>query len=212
MKADTLEDATRASQRHFAADGVPELVAGGFVLLWGLTLVADQVWPKETWPLRLSNGVALFGPLLAALFLIVPNPLLRRLKERITYPRIGYVKPRPVPASRQGSAVGGAILVALVWLAWWMGARGGRGELEQLMPLMMGALAAVPALTEALRLRLRRFLIYAGVALAAGGLASWLCLPGPGSALVICAVGAATVAGGAWTLRRLLRLPPEAEA
>ena len=81
-------------------DGLMEIFLGGFLLVFGASLVMDVKW------------VAL---IISLLVIFLGNPLLERVKSRYIYPRIGYVKLRPEKeADPKGIAVAAIVFVVIL--------------------------------------------------------------------------------------------------
>jgi hypothetical protein len=81
-------------------DGLMEIFLGGFLLVFGASLVMDMKW------------VAL---IISLLVIFLGNPLLERVKSRYIYPRIGYVKLRPEKeADPKGIAVAAIVFVVIL--------------------------------------------------------------------------------------------------
>lgn len=81
-------------------DGFMEILLGALLVLIGL-----MIWSQK--------GVC-FIALLPILF---GNPLINRLKERYTYPRIGYMRPRPGDGKKVGLGILKYVLVVIMSLA-----------------------------------------------------------------------------------------------
>jgi len=196
--AKTLGGAAQAAPRHWNVDGLPEIEGGVLLVLWGSILAWHALWPS-----RLSAMAAGVLPLLlVALLLVADQLLLPQLKARITYPRVGYAQPRVAPYRRAAAAGLGA--VAAAGMAAWIASEGFDGRH---LPRALAGMTAVFLAFCATRFRLPRFFAYAAVAVVCG-----LALPREwpvdlGVGVLQAAVGAAAVAGGVRTLRRLLRTP-----
>lgn len=132
-------------------DGLMELFLGAYLLLTGIFLQAEMT--------------AMF------IFLIVLAPmLLKRAKERITYPRIGYVK-----FTEAGKKAGQRILVALtgallvLLLVVFFASEDDRIEtLYQWVPLLPALLFLAVLIPIGSRSGLIRYYVMAGLALAVG--------------------------------------------
>jgi hypothetical protein len=208
VDAGHVDDALLASRRHWVADGLAELLVGGLELCWGAAIAAHAVWPS-----RLTTVLAAYLPAALGLALLVVAPsvpaLLEPIKQRLTYPRLGYVKPRQPSTGRRaigalvGMVVGMAMAAATLsgWLA------GG----QRWLPALLGAAFAAGFSVVAGRLGVDRFWAYALVAVAAGAVASLRFDRDLGVGAVLATVGLACAVGGALTVLRLLRLPKPAE-
>jgi hypothetical protein len=195
----TPNDAGLAATRHWNIDGLPDIEAGGLLILWGGVLAGHEIWPSRL--TAIASGI--LPVLLVAVFLIVDALLVPRLKRRLTYPRAGYVRPRATPY-RRGTAAGLGAFSAAAMMAW---IAGGRGLDRPHMPSIVAGLGTLFLAYCGWRFRLPRLFAYA-VAAAAVGLAlppTWPPDLGVGAFQV--AVGTLLLAGGGLTLRRFLRIP-----
>lgn len=102
--SETIEDAIRRPRRYWNADGIPEIAIGVFWLLWAAIVLVPVAIPTLA---RWKNLISILGILLAPWLL---EFVVRKWKERITYPRTGYIK----LASLSGSVRAAVILIAAV--------------------------------------------------------------------------------------------------
>jgi hypothetical protein len=89
-----IDQTMKQTQRYWYEDGFQDMAFGGFILLIALLFIAQAVTPAGS-PLWLLWGIG--GPVLLIGGGIVVGKVVKRLKERVTYPRTGYVayaKPR----------------------------------------------------------------------------------------------------------------------
>jgi hypothetical protein len=182
--------------RDFLQDGLMEMLLGAFFFFVGLLL-------------RNHGGLITF-PIL----LIVFSPLLvQALKKRFTYPRTGYVAfrqgdPGPIPWFVLGSLVLGLVALVVVLVA--AGVISDPGRWYRWMPIFFGIWLAGMFLGLGLQVRLLRYYVVAGVALAGGPLAALLSLDGKlaNVGLFFAAVGAVLLACGVVAFVRFLRNHP----
>jgi len=190
-----LKQVERNVFRDYFKDGLFDIVVGTYLLLIGLMLPMGTVTP------------------FIALFVIFSRSLLRRLKKRFTYPRTGYVElrqgdPQPLPRLVLGSLVLGLIALVAVLIAAGVIAR--PGQWYQWIPIFLGILLAGVFLGLALRARLARYYVIAGIALIGGPTAALLPLTGKLDNIGICfdMVGAVLPAWGVLVFVRFLRKHP----
>ena len=88
----SLLDADQRARRYWYADGIPTLVVGLGLLMFGLSMLSVE---RET-PLHIVLSFAALG--LYGTLLLRRTETMDWLKTRLTYPRTGYVSP-PVNAS-----------------------------------------------------------------------------------------------------------------
>jgi hypothetical protein len=86
--ANEIGNIMRRTQRYWYEDGLSDMGMGAFILAIGLLFIAQALTPPGS-PLWLVWGVG--GPLLLIGGGVVVSKAVRTLKERITYPRTGYV-------------------------------------------------------------------------------------------------------------------------
>ena len=182
--------------RDFLQDGLMEMLLGAFFFFVGLLLP--------------NHGGLVTFPIL----LIVFSPLLvQALKKRFTYPRTGYVAfrqgdPGPIPWFVLGSLVLG--LMAFVAVLITAGVIADPGQWYRWMPIFFGIWLAGMFLGLGLQVRLARYYVVAGVALACGPLAALLPLSGKLSniGLFFAVLGAVILAWGVFAFVRFLRRHP----
>jgi hypothetical protein len=188
--------------RDYLQDGLADMMFGAYFLLVGLLL-----------PI---GSVAVFVVFMAVFF----APLLLGLKKRFTYPRTGYVEfrqgdPGPALWFILGSLVLGLIALAAVLIA--AGVIADPAQWYHWMPIFLGIWLAGIFLGLGLRVRLVRYYVVAGLALASGPICVLLLLTGKlaNIGLFFAAVGAVLLACGVFVFVRFLRrypLPAEGTA
>ena len=120
---DQLDDITKRTYRYFYVDGLIEAATGFLFLTIGLLLLGWINLEKGGW-VQITAVIALPLVILGGTFLI--KHVVNSLKERIIYPRTGYVAYRPSKSLPGRWAVVGAsfvlILLLLIvpdWLTAW---------------------------------------------------------------------------------------------
>ena len=184
--------------RDFLQDGLADMLLGAAFLFIGLLL------PR--------GGVVAF----VAIGLLFYTPLLRALKRRFTYPRAGYVElrqadPTPLPWFTLGAAVLGLVTLIAVLIA--AGAIAHPALWYRWMPIFFGIWLAGIFLGLGLNVRLARYYVMAGVALAAGPACALLPLSGKlaNIGLFFAVAGAVPLAWGAVVFLRFLLENPVAQ-
>jgi hypothetical protein len=188
--------------QYWVIDGIAELVMGGFFVVLGLYFGAQATLPEES----------TVGSMLSAAFLLVivggglaGRSLIGKLKERLTYPRTGYVAYRKPSKKRRWLtlmvAFGMAMLVSALFasapasLAW--------------IPAVSGLVIGAYWLVQGHRMGVLRFyalaalVAVAGTAITLGGVGETLGLP-----LFYIVIGLALIISGGLTLRSYLRRTP----
>ena len=197
-----LKQIERNIFRDYLQDGLVDMMFGVYFLFFGLKLLGGSVLP--------------FIILLMVFFV----PLLRGLKKRFTYPRAGYVElrqgdPWPVPWFILGSFVLGLIALVVVLIA--AGVIAQPAQWYRWMPICFGIWITGIFLGLGLSVRLVRYYVVAGVALAGGPTFALLPLAGKleNIGLFLAVVGAVLLAWGVVAFVRFLRkypLPTEGAA
>ena len=190
-----LKQIERNIFREYCQDGLADIVIGAYFFLLGLLLPSGTVAP------------------LIALFVLFFVPLVRGLKNRYTYPRLGYVElrqgdPGPVPLLTVGSLVLGLIALIAVLIA--VGAIGQPAQWYRWMPILFGIWFAGMFLGLGLTVRVVRYYVVAGVTLVGGPTFALLPLTRKleNIGLFFAAVGAALLVGGIVAFARFLRKHP----
>ncbi len=199
-----LETAQKRTRRYWYEDGLPELAAGGVICLMALVNLAVARLAPPDWKGWLS---AIGLPLIVVGGGILARALILRLKERLTYPRSGYlVYPRAKPSRRfltAGVGIGAAFIVAVL-TAWLSAAKS-----ERLIPALTGLFAALLILFLGMRVGLVRFYLLAVWQFGWGLAGSRLNLPAPYDlVLFFGSLGFGLLVSGGFTLLRYLRANP----
>jgi hypothetical protein len=190
-----LKQIERNVFRDYMRDGLVDILFGTYFSFIGFSLS--------------SGAVAAF-----IVFPVILFPLLlRRLKERFTYPRTGYVslregEPQAAPWIILGSFVAGLVVLVAVLIAKEIIAQ--PGQWYRWIPLFFGVWMAGTFVALALRVGLVRYYVDAGLALAAGPASALLPLPGKlaNIALFFGAWGAVVLAWGVIVFLRFLHAYP----
>jgi hypothetical protein len=165
-----LEKIEKRTVRSFYDDGLLEIALGAFFVFLGGWLFAQAAAPE-------GSGL---GAALGALFVlvlvsagVVVGRVVRFLKQRITYPRTGYVafkKKEPSPKRRAAAALAGGLIGASLAVLY-----GLSPSARTVLPAVNGLLIAVVMMLMANKVGVLRFHILAaasaviGVGLTAAG-------------------------------------------
>ena len=202
LTQDPLQHAFDRSQRYWASDGIPEIVMGGFWLLWGTLLLLPILFPNTTL-LRNMSIIFVAAMVLPALLM---KPLIHRWKERVTFPRTGYIELRqPSKSLRYGIVIIAFVIAFAIALL----IRVEERTYREWLPLGMGLLLAAGLLYSSWKMRSLRLALFSAAVAGVGIVASILRLHQDLSfAVIILAAGVACVADGLLTLRSYLRAHP----
>jgi len=152
-----LNDIARRPSRYWNLDGLPELMLGLLWMVWGSAWLFGQTLPRDwRW-----NTYWLLVPAMLAAFVIGMNWLIRSLKERITFPRAGYVawkEPDRRTSMAFGAAiVGAAMILAVVVL--------NRRPVEMRTPAVLSVILSLAVLAVGVKQRTPRHIALGGVLL-----------------------------------------------
>ncbi len=199
---DQVDETVRRVHRYLYDDGLIEMGIGILFIVVGLGLIAFVAIQDNT-----IVGVTLIVGLLALAIggAIFTKRALEVVKERVTYPRTGYVSYHTEESSRGRWVVLVAPLLLLM-LSLFL-----PKELTRISS-MIGALMFVVTCSLGYRLRLRRFYLVGSIALLAGVLASLL-FPNEaiGAGVTFSVTGLTLVVSGTLTLSTYLRRHPRVE-
>lgn len=191
-----ITDIQRRAQGYWFVDGLPEIAGGAAMLACGALLYAAVATGAE-WMGTLALG-----------FVIVAFPItawiVQTLKERITYPRTGYVSYPSPSRNRRLLAAAIALVFAGVFVPVSAAAQG--REVSAVVLATGGAMAAITAL-RAWRTGMARFYINAAALLVFSAIISTSETLGVQDSIgiVIGFMGVVSIANGTWTLLRYLR-------
>ncbi|MCX8023887.1 MAG: hypothetical protein N3A60_01655 [Thermanaerothrix sp.] len=195
-----LEDWLRRPQRYWYADGLAEMSVGSLFLLIALTNLAAWLLPSgpgQSLLLAILQLLVIIGGVLGA------RALVRHLKERITYPRTGWVAYRQPSPSRRWLLAGLSFTLA-AGLAFLLAALS-KTIGQRWLPLVSGFLIAF-ATAAGWRLQLMRLLVLALYILGVGIGLTLLAPPETLDAAVFFGLsGLGWLASGGWALWHYLR-------
>jgi hypothetical protein len=127
-----IEEAIKQPKRYWNADGIPEIVMGCFWVLWSAAVLLPVLIPNSN--VVRYRAVGLIVAMVAAGFLM-PR-IIRAWKQKVTYPRTGYVELRKPSSALKIAviAIAGATAFGIALLS-----RGGSG-IREWMPILLGIL------------------------------------------------------------------------
>ncbi len=194
-----IDEATARTYRYFYADGLVELAIGSLFLAVGLVL---QIWARAETGSALALGIAL-----GLLLLVLAGGFALRwavglIKERVTYPRTGYVSYQRREPGRGRWLIAGAALGLVVLSS-------ALPEQFARMALFEGLLLLIVLGYMGYRVKVRRFYLL-GLTAAILGVVATLLIPGDviGSSVTFGGTGIALLLSGALTLRSYLQSHP----
>lgn len=202
MRDYTIDEITKRTQRYFYEDGIWE-IGFGLVnfLLAAFFLIASSIdWVG---PLALVIALLQMGVVVGSYLLI--NRVVRYLKERITYPRTGYVSYRKPAARARLKRIGITALISCS-LAALVSIIATIRMMENAMPLVIGIMMAAALVYLGVRLNFLRLYFIAGFVLVLGYLLSLVSLPSMKSTSVFFGgLGLLLIVSGGLTLLDYMR-------
>jgi hypothetical protein len=199
---DPIREARAGLARYWHIDGLTEIGAGVVQLLAGAGFAATAGAHGNS---PVAKIVALTCTLLLLSFALLQKRIVRAIRARITYPRIGYVQASD--AGRFRSVIVAVIVALLCFAAAGVAYRvaGATGNWESVRwmnwaPAVFGLLFGATALYCGVRLRLSRLLMLGVFAVLVGAGASVALPLRSGLALYFVAVGLGLLSSGGSTL------------
>lgn len=205
MSSDPVEEIKRRTQRYWYVDGLSEIGAGCVLIVLGLLYVVVALTSNPSvrnWLLGLGQ------PLVVLAGFIGIRKVVSTLKERVTYPRTGYVAYRTrTPLQRRrsfwiamGTAIGVSLLTALLTTV------ASAYISSDIMPAITGGLVTVFVVYLGYTLGLSRF-YFLGAYTFILGMLTWALSLGDvwSNAFFFAGFGLGWVASGAFTLANYLR-------
>jgi len=197
-----LGELQRRPLRYWNVDGIPELIMGLLWVVWGGAFLLGDALPKGG-TYRMYWMVV---PAVLVLSGVLSTWITKKLKERITFPRAGWVEmPEPSKAARM-SAAGIALLSAAV--AAGLVTRGREHGVEDVITPVTAVLVSLAFVVASLRQRAPHYLALAGVALALGFAFMRLQLGYSGLSWMFVWLGVAAVVLGVFRLTRFVKKNP----
>jgi hypothetical protein len=114
MEYTDLKEIERRPKQYWNADGFPSLVMGALLILWGLALALPTWLPAGSWVEYYWMAV----PLVLIFSGLAANAIVKKLKQRFTFPRTGYVEWTPPSGAIKivTALLGTAMAVAAVFV------------------------------------------------------------------------------------------------
>lgn len=199
--SDSLQNNLNRPQRYWYVDGLAEMAGGAVIFLLGALYAIAGLLPQG-----LARGflLGIGQPMIILGAAWLTRSMVRSLKERLTYPRTGYVQYQQPTGSKRWARI---LLVAFVACTISvLTVLLGHGLPESILPFFTGAMLALAIGYLGARIGLRRFYAVAAFSLILGALISWQNPPAPWPyALLFGLEGLAWMACGALVLAHYLR-------
>lgn len=196
-----IDTMIQRTQRYWYVDGLSEIFVGLVIILLGLYyLVLQRFAPGGLGALLLGIG----QPIIILLAWWPGGKIVRMLKERITYPRTGYVTYPPKQYRKRRWATGA--ILALVFAAVVVSLETVFKIGQNNLPVIVGVMIGLSIAILGYRFRLNRFYLLAGYTFLLGILTSLLPLKDlDQNAFMLAFFGLGWIVSGAYTLIHYLK-------
>jgi hypothetical protein len=202
-----LNDVARRPARYWNADGVPELTLGLMWIVWGAAWLIGMALPHR-WP---WNAYWLIVTPLLATSALLARRVIRGIKERVTFPRTGYVAWKQPEGSTRTLAAAAIVVAALALAALLLVLRDdGARALEERLPPILAVGLSLSFLALSVRQRAPHYLAFAAVAIAMSLATASLVSGWSAISWTFVALGVACAVFGAGRLARFVRDHPRA--
>lgn len=200
--SEKLDDYVKQTYRYFYGDGLVELAIGLlFVIVGGVLFAWQNLGQSVLLDLLLAAG--LVTAVIGGIYLI--NRIIPKLKQRVTYPRTGYVAYRKEDPNPTRWYLMAAVLILLFIVSF-------LPVVFNKMQFMVGSILAVVLCLVGYRVNLWRFYLLGAGALVIGiGATLTLADEVSGTAFVFLVAGCLLLVSGGLALARYLRQHPQAE-
>jgi hypothetical protein len=200
-----IQHIEQRTKRYWYIDGIAEIVMGGISLILGVYFLLQALLPEES----LLSGLLSAGMALVIIGLVfLGRRIISFTKERLTYPRTGYISYKQPPANRRWIAAAVALIVAA--LAVLLAAKA--PPVIAWVPLLSGVLIGAALVYFSYKVSLGRIFVLAilslllGLSLGLSGLEDML-----GLAIYYATMGLAFLISGGLALVSYLRLSERAQ-
>lgn len=193
-----LRDLEQRPKRYWNVDGIPELMMGLVWMLWGGAMILGESLPKG----KGANWYWMVVPMVLVLSGFASNWATKKLKERLTYPRTGWVEMKEPGRGVRLLAAGIAILSAGALAL--MIVKGKAEGMEHTVTPAIGLVLSLSFVVASVRQKAPHMLALAGVALVLGFTFGMMELGWASLSWMFLWLGAAAAVVGGWRLRRYL--------
>lgn len=203
MKENNVDHTILKTWQYWYSDGVNEIVFGGICLGLGLYFFLLTALAEIGWISQILS--ALFALILVG-FVLATRWIVRAWKERMTFPRTGYVTYQRSKSPRRAwlALIVGATVAIAVFLLNAFAAP------LAVIPLLTGLAFGFVWLFASLRVKIFRFYLLSGLSLLFGVIASLVEAQFNAGLMVFYAlIGLTTIISGALTLRSYLKWAPQ---
>jgi hypothetical protein len=198
---DEFKKISQRSMSYWFEDGLSEIIVGILFLLLGLSFFIEGMADPGTL-IRRASGIT--GLVLMVFGVWTARPIIRKLKERVTYPRTGYVSYRRTKPTRKGSAVSYILTLVIILIVVGIITSAPDKTLDWL-PMFEGVIIGGFLLFIGYRTQIYRFFalgslsIILGTILSVSGVGNLV-----GMGILFMVLGAAVILSGGYRLRTYL--------
>ncbi len=196
---DEIDHTIQRTKRYWYIDGLPDIVFGSILLLLGLYFYLKTILPPDS---TLSSILTISFVLIVIGCGWGGGKIINYFKERLTYPRTGYVSyPKPKTSHRLATGIVGMLIASLLTVL----IATSPGSLF-LLPAVMGVLIGVAILYFGSKLGMLRYYLFAVLSALIGIGLSWFQIDRDLSiTFYYFAMGLALMVTGIYTLWNYLR-------
>lgn len=163
---DEIDHTIQRTKRYWYIDGLPDIVFGSILLLLGLYFYLKTILPPDS---MVSSMLTISFVLIVIGCGWVGGKIINYFKERLTYPRTGYVSyPKPKTSHRLATGIVGMLIASLLTAL----VATSPGSLF-LLPAVMGVLIGVAILYFGSKLGMLRYYLFAALSALIGVGLSW---------------------------------------
>ena len=160
VSPELIQQALTRSRRYWNEDGIPEIAIGAFWALWALIVLIPIAIPELA---KFRSFLSILGVMAAPAFM---DYAVKRWKERVTFPRGGYVEFRPPSGKMRLTLV---IIAAILGVVAMLLVRfGGHRAVPDWMGAIVGFVISAILLQMAWRMRSVRLAVMCWLVFAAG--------------------------------------------
>lgn len=206
---DPIQDTIQRTQRYWYSDGANEI---GMGIMFSLLALSFFILGRVNLSGNQELIVGILQPVIIIAGFLLINRLVRLFKDRITYPRTGYVSyqrrstKRRLTAAFISGGIAAMLAASISIVADHLGV--------EILPIISGALIAAAIVYLGIRFGLIRFYVLAAFIFICGSYTTFSGVHGVySSALFFGSMGAGWMLSGLWALIRYLRstCPPDEE-
>lgn len=199
MTNDEIDHRMQRTKRYWYVDGLPDIVFGAILVLLALYFYMKTVLPPDS---TLSNLLTMGFVLLIIGCGWIGGKIINYFKERLTYPRTGYVSyPKPKTSHRLATGIVAMLIASLLTAL----LATSPGSLF-LIPTLMGVLIGLALLYFGSKIGLMRYYVFAALSTLIGVGLSWTHIGTDlSSAIYYFGMGLVLLITGVFTLWKYLR-------